>query len=326
MKNIVEKMYSPSQEMINSKLYVGILKATKAAAKACHAWIGKGDEKAADQAAVNAMRAALNELEIDGTIAIGEGERDEAPMLYIGEKVGKGGVAVDIALDPLEGTTLCAHNSPNSISVIAIANRGGFLHAPDTYMEKIAVGARLPQNIISLENTPEQNLKNVAEAKGCNISDLTVCILNRPRHDELISKVRKAGARIKLIKDGDVMGAIATALPNTGVDVYMGIGGAPEGVLAAAALKALKGQLQARLIFKDKVEELRAKQMGIVSPDKIYNIEDMVRGDVIFVATGVTDGEFLEGIKFIDEERNTYHSLVISSIDNILSYKKTCEL
>ncbi len=326
MTNSAQKLHSEKGNILNEKLHSDILKATKAAAKACYNWIGQGDEKSADQAAVNAMRGVLNDLEINGVIAIGEGERDEAPMLYIGEQVGKGGIEIDIALDPLEGTTLCAHNAPDSISVIAMTNKDGFLHAPDTYMEKIAVGSGLPAGVVSLENTIKQNLKNLAQAKKCLISDLHVCVLNRPRHEQLIKEIRGAGAKIKLIKDGDVMSAIATTLPNSEVDLYVGIGGAPEGVLAAAALKVLGGQMQGRLIFKDDLEEARAKRMGVSDLDKLYNINDMVSGEVVFAATGITSGYYLEGLKRNKGGRFTYNSLLISSLTNMISYHKTCEL
>ncbi|AIF81093.1 fructose 1,6-bisphosphatase II [endosymbiont of Acanthamoeba sp. UWC8] len=326
MKAPIKKIFNEQVEMLNERLHVGILKATKAAAKACYSWIGKGDEKAADQAAVNAMRSALNELDISGVVAIGEGERDEAPMLYIGEQVGRGGVELDIALDPLEGTTLCAHNAPNSISVMAMTNKNGFLHAPDTYMEKIAVGNGLPVGVIHLDNSIKQNLKNLCTAKKCSIYDLHVCVLNRPRHDKLIADIREAGARVKLIKDGDVMTAIATTLPSSEIDLYIGTGGAPEGVLAAAALKVLGGQMQGRLLFKDEIEEARAKRMGILDTTKVYEINDMVQGEVIFAATGITSGDYLEGLKQHKDERFSYHSLLISSITNMISYHKACEL
>lgn len=321
------KHCNKQNEMLSEQLHVSILKTTKAAAKACYNWIGKGNEKSADQAAVNSMRSALNELDISGVVAIGEGERDEAPMLYIGERVGKGGLELDIALDPLEGTTLCAHNAPNSISVIAMTNKNGFLHAPDTYMEKIAVGSGLPIGVVDLNNSITQNLKNLARAKKCSIFDINICVLNRPRHNSLIAEIREVGARAKLIRDGDVMGAIATTLSASEIDMYVGIGGAPEGVLAAAALKVLGGQMQGKLIFKDEIEEARAKRMGIAEPTKIYEINDMVSGeDVIFAATGITPGDYLEGLKCDKNGKFTYHSLLISSLTNILSYHKSCEL
>ena len=260
----------------------------KAAALGCFKWIGQGDEKAADQAAVNAMRQALNTLSIDGTVVIGEGERDKAPMLYIGEKVGSGqGPEIDIALDPLEGTTICATGGPNSLAVMAMAEKNGFLHAPDVYMDKIAVGSGLPEGVVDLDETPEKNLKNLAKARKCEVSDLMVCILQRERHEEIIAKVREAGAKIKLIGDGDVAGVIATTNPDhTGVDLYMGIGGAPEGVLAAAALRCIGGQMQGRLLFDDNEQRERAKRMGVSDLSKKYKLEEMASGNVMFAATG----------------------------------------
>lgn len=291
------------------------VRVTEAAAIASYAWMGKGKEKDADRAAVNAMREALNGLAIDGTIVIGEGERDKAPMLYIGEKVGNAagvGPQVDIALDPLEGTTLCATGGANSLTVIAIAEKGGFLHAPDVYMDKIAVGGGLPAGIIDLDNTPEQNLKNLAQAKKCDVSDLVVVILGRDRHKEIIAKVRETGARIKLISDGDVAGVIATARPETGIDMYMGIGGAPEGVLAAAALRSIGGQMQGRLLFSEEDEKERARRMGIEDLNRKYNLEDMAKGDVMFAATGVTDGSMLRGVRHSAGGAYT-HSIVMRS-------------
>lgn len=275
------------------------VRATEAAALACYNWIGMGDEKSADQAAVNAMRTALNAMSIDGTVVIGEGERDQAPMLYIGEKVGNAqGPEIDIALDPLEGTTICATNAPNSLTVIAMAQKGGFLHAPDVYMDKIAVGGGLPENIVDLDETVLNNLKNLAKAKKVEISDLMVCVLKRERHEHIIAQIREAGAKIQLIGDGDVAGVIATAdTLNTGIDLYMGIGGAPEGVLAAAALRCVGGQIQGRLLFDDEKQKERAKRMGIDDFNKKYSLEEMAKGDVMFAATGVTNGSMLSGIK-----------------------------
>lgn len=271
------------------------------AAIACYDFIGKGDNHAADAAAVASMRENLNLLNISGTIVIGEGERDEAPMLYIGEKVGKGGVEIDIALDPLEGTTICANGCENSLAVIAFANKGGFLHAPDVYMDKIAVGAGLPDGIIDLDNSPKTNLSNLAKAKKCDISDLTTMILERDRHKELIAKVREAGAKVKLIGDGDVAGVIACTNQNTRVDIYMGSGGAPEGVLAAAALRVIGGQMIGRLIFGDNKTQIdRAKKMGISDLNKKYTASEMASGDdIIFACAGVTDGYMLSGVKKI---------------------------
>jgi fructose-1,6-bisphosphatase class II len=273
------------------------VRVTEAAALHCARLTGRGDEKAADQAAVDAMRRAFNALTIDGTIVIGEGERDEAPMLYIGEKVGAGGPKVDIALDPLEGTTICANGAPNALSVIAMAEQGGFLHSPDTYMDKIAVGP-VGKGVVDLDKTPTQNLHALAEAKRCNIDDLTVIILYRPRHEALIREVREAGARIRLITDGDVSAAIATTKPETGIDLLLGIGGAPEGVLAAAALRCVGGDMQGRLKPRNEHEIERAKRMGITDINKKFSIEELAAGDVMFAATGVTDGDYLQGVHF----------------------------
>lgn len=275
-----------------------IIEVTEQAAIACYDWIGKGDNMAADAAAVKSMRQTLNQMNIKGTIVIGEGERDEAPMLYIGEKVGKGGIEVDIALDPLEGTTICANAGESSLAVIAFANKGGFLHAPDVYMEKIAVGAGLPEGVIDLDNSAKKNLQNIAKAKKCTISDLTVMILERSRHEELIAKVREAGAKIRLIGDGDVAGVIACTSQHARIDAYMGTGGAPEGVLAAAALRVIGGQMMGRLIFGDNKKQIeRAKKMGIKDLNRKYLAKDMAKGDVIFACAGVTDGYMLDGIK-----------------------------
>lgn len=275
-----------------------IIDVVEKAAIACYDWIGKGDNMAADQAAVTSMRETLNQMNITGTIVIGEGERDEAPMLYIGEKVGKGGIEVDIALDPLEGTTICANAGESSLAVIAFAKKGGFLHAPDVYMDKIAVGAGLPEGVIDLDNSPKVNLANIAKAKKCDISDLTVMILERSRHAELIAKVREAGAKIRLIGDGDVAGVIACTNQSARIDAYMGTGGAPEGVLAASALRVIGGQMMGRLIFGDNQKQIeRAKKMGISDLNKKYTANDMASGDVIFACAGVTDGYMLNGIK-----------------------------
>jgi fructose-1,6-bisphosphatase II / sedoheptulose-1,7-bisphosphatase len=259
--------------------------------------MGRGDEKAADQVAVDAMRKWLNGLAIQGTVVIGEGERDEAPMLYIGEQVGTGkGPKVDIALDPLEGTTICATGGANSLSVLALAQHGGFLNAPDTYMDKIAVGGDLPKGVVDLALSPADNLNRLAEARGCGVSDLVVLVLNRPRHADLIGQLRHAGARIRLIQDGDVAGVIATTRPETGIDIYMGIGGAPEGVLAAAALQCIGGQFQGKLRFRNDDEKARAAKMGIHDLNKTYAIDELAHGDIFFSATGVTDGWMLRGV------------------------------
>jgi fructose-1,6-bisphosphatase II / sedoheptulose-1,7-bisphosphatase len=274
------------------------VRVTEAAAIAASRWMGRGDEKSADQAAVDAMRGALNVLDIEGTVVIGEGERDEAPMLYIGERVGTGrGQKVDIALDPLEGTTITATGGPNAIACVAMAPSGCFLNAPDVYMDKIAIGGGLPDGLIELAAEPRDNLRRLAEAKHVEVGDLVVLILDRPRHHELIAKVREAGARIRLIGDGDVAGVIATSRAESGIDIYMGIGGAPEGVLAAAALRCIGGQMQGRLHFRNDDELARARRMGIEDPHHIYDLHEMASGDVMFAATGVTDGTMLKGVR-----------------------------
>ena len=275
-----------------------VVRVTEAAALAASNWMGKGDEKAADQAAVDAMRVALNGLDIDGTVVIGEGERDEAPMLYIGEKIGTGkGPKIDIALDPLEGTTICATGGANALAVVAMAVDGGFLNAPDVYMDKISVGPNLPNDVVDLESKPDINLRNLAKAKNVDLSDLVVCILNRPRHEEMIAKTREAGAKIMLITDGDVAGVISTATEDTGVDIYMGSGGAPEGVLAAAALRCIGGQMSGKLIFRNQDEKTRAIGLGISDFNKIYSLHELAHGEVMFAATGVTDGSMLQGVR-----------------------------
>ena len=274
------------------------VRVTEAAALAASRWMGRGDEKAADQAAVDAMRQALNGLSINGVVVIGEGERDEAPMLYIGEEVGMGdGPEVDIALDPLEGTTITAKGGTNALAVIAMADKGGFLNAPDVYMDKIAVGGGLPEGVVDLDNTPLENLKNLSEAKGKKIADMLVCILDRPRHSDLIRAVRDSGARIMLISDGDVSGVIATSSGDSGVDLYVGSGGAPEGVLAAAALRCIGGQMQGRLIFRNDDERARAARWNITDLDRKYGLYDLASGNVMFAATGVTDGAMVRGVR-----------------------------
>ncbi|WP_417209495.1 class II fructose-bisphosphatase [Antarctobacter sp.] len=280
-------------------LSLGLARVAEQAAIASADWIGRGDEKAADQAAVNAMRDQLNKLDIKGVVVIGEGERDEAPMLYIGEEVGNGnGPGVDIALDPLEGTTLTAKDMPNALTVIAMGPRGSMLHAPDVYMEKLAIGPGYPENIVTLDMPPATRVSALATAKGCLPSDITVCILERPRHEEMIAEVRATGASIRLITDGDVAGVMHCAEPHlTGIDMYMGSGGAPEGVLAAAALKCMGGQIFGRLLFRNDDERGRAGKAGITDLDKIYTRDEMVTADVIFAATGVTGGSLLPGIK-----------------------------
>jgi fructose-1,6-bisphosphatase class II len=282
---------------VDRNLALEAIRVTEAAALNCARLTGRGDEKAADQAAVDAMRKAFDALPIDGTVVIGEGERDEAPMLYIGEKVGSGGPKVDIALDPLEGTTICATGAPNALAVIAMADGGNLLHCPDTYMEKIAVGPA-GKGVVDLDKTPTQNLQALAEAKRCKVEDLTVIILSRPRHEAIIKEVRQAGARIRLIGDGDVSAAIATTKPETGVDLLLGIGGAPEGVLAAAALRCVGGEFQGRLAPRNNEEIERAKKMGVGDIKKKFSIEQLAAGDVMFAATGVTDGDYLQGVHF----------------------------
>ena len=289
---------SEDYSTMDRNLALEAVRVTEAAALAASRWMGRGDEKAADQAAVDAMRQTLNSLTIDGTVVIGEGERDEAPMLYIGEKVGKGGgPKVDIALDPLEGTTITAKGGTNALAVIAMADSGNFLNAPDVYMDKIAVGAGLPEGVVDLDMTPAENLACLAKAKKKEISDIVVCILDRPRHAELIKAVREAGARIMLIGDGDVSGVIATSTGDSGVDLYMGSGGAPEGVLAAAALRCIGGQMQGRLLFRNDDERGRAKKWGITDLDRKYGLLDLASGDVMFAATGVTDGTMVRGVR-----------------------------
>ncbi len=288
-----------SVEFYDRMLSLGLARVSEAAAMASARLVGRGDEKAADQAAVNAMREQLNMLDIQGVVVIGEGERDEAPMLYIGEEVGTGnGPAVDIALDPLEGTTLTAKDMPNALTVIAMAPRQTLLHAPDVYMDKLAIGPGYPKDVISLEMAPAERVKRLAKARGCEDRDITVCILERPRHEDLIAEVRSTGAAIRLITDGDVAGVIHCAeAERTGIDMYMGSGGAPEGVLAAAALKCMGGQMWGRLLFRNGDEKARAAKAGIEDLDRIYARDDMVTQDVIFAATGVTDGSILSGIK-----------------------------
>ena len=298
---------------LDRNLALEVVRVTEAAALSASKLMGRGDEKAADQAAVDAMRRALNSLAIEGVVVIGEGERDEAPMLYIGEKVGLGtGPRVDIALDPLEGTTITAKGGPNALAVIAMAEAGGFLNAPDVYMDKIAVGGGLPDHLVDIDATPNDNLKALAKATKTEISDLVVCILDRPRHTELIKKVREAGARIMLISDGDVSGVIATALPGSGVDMYVGSGGAPEGVLAAAALRCIGGQVQGRRLFRNDDEKGRAYRLGIKDLNRKYDLLELAKGDVMFAATGVTDGSLLRGVRRWSGGAST-HSIIMRS-------------
>ena len=290
-------MHEPP-EFHDRMLSLGLARVSEAAALASARLIGRGDEKAADQAAVDGMRTRLNELEIKGVVVIGEGERDEAPMLYIGEEVGTGtGPEVDIALDPLEGTTLTAKDMPNALAVIAMGPRGTMLHAPDTYMDKLAIGPGYRQGVVTMDMSPAERVSALASAKGCSTEDITVCVLERPRHEDMIAEIRTTGAAIRLITDGDVAGVIHCAEPATGIDMYMCSGGAPEGVLAAAALKCMGGQMYGKLVFRNEDEAARAKKAGIKNFDRVYTRDDMVTGDVIFAATGVTDGSILPGIK-----------------------------
>jgi len=305
----------PETSKMDRNLALEAVRVTEAAALSASRLMGRGDEKAADQAAVDAMREALNSLSIAGTVVIGEGERDEAPMLYIGEKVGTGnGPPIDIALDPLEGTTITAKGGANALAVIAMADAGGFLNAPDVYMDKIAVGGGLPDDLVDLDEPPGVNLKNLAKA-----ADLVVCILDRPRHAELIAKVREAGARIALISDGDVSGVIATSEPETGIDMYVGSGGAPEGVLAAAALRCIGGQMQGRLLFRNDDERGRAHRIGIADLDRKYKLLDLASGDVMFAATGVTNGTMLRGVRRFTGGAST-HSVVMRSKSGTVRY------
>ena len=290
---------SANPDFNDRSLSLGLARVSEAAAIACAPLIGRGDEKAADQAAVDAMRTQLNKLDIAGVVVIGEGERDEAPMLFIGEEVGTGnGPGVDIALDPLEGTTLTAKDMPNALAVIAMGPRGSMLHAPDVYMDKLAIGPGFAPGVVTLDMSPSERVKALAEAKGCSIRDITVCVLERPRHEDMIAEMRATGAAIRLITDGDVAGVMHCAeAARTGIDMYMGSGGAPEGVLAAAALKCMGGQIFGRLMFRNDDERRRATAAGITDFDRIYTRDDMVTSDVIFAATGVTDGSLLPGIK-----------------------------
>jgi fructose-1,6-bisphosphatase II / sedoheptulose-1,7-bisphosphatase len=313
-------MVSDEAPKMDRNLALEAVRVTEVAALSASRLMGRGDEKAADQAAVDAMRTALNGLTIDGTVVIGEGERDEAPMLYIGEKVGTGhGPKIDIALDPLEGTTITAKGGANALATLAMADAGGFLNAPDVYMEKIAIGGGLPDDLVQIDEEPGVNLKNLAQAKKADIADLVVCILDRPRHSELIAKVRAAGARIMLIGDGDVSGVIATSDPETGIDIYMGSGGAPEGVLAAAALRCIGGQMQGKLLFRNDDERGRAHRLGITDLDRVYSLLDLAHGDVMFAATGVTNGTMLKGVRRFAGGAMT-HSVVMRSRTGTVRY------
>ncbi|MBO6784223.1 MAG: class II fructose-bisphosphatase [Alphaproteobacteria bacterium] len=305
-------MSSQPEAVMDRNMAIEAVRVTEAAAIAAAKWVGRGNEKEADAAAVDAMRTALNRLNIDGTVVIGEGERDEAPMLYIGEKVGAGGPKIDIALDPLEGTTITAKANPNAMAVLALAPDGDFLNAPDVYMEKIAIGGGYPDGLIDIDASPADNLKKLAKEKGGDVPDLTVCILDRPRHEDLIAAVREAGARIFLISDGDIFGVMATSDPDSGIDMYLGSGGAPEGVLAAAALQSIGGQIQGKLLFRNDDEIGRARKLGIDDLDRVYDRDDLASGDVIFAATGVTDGSMLKGVRRTGGGAET-HSIVMRS-------------
>ena len=309
-------MTAQASKNLDRVLVLEMVRVTEAAAIAASKLIGRGDEKAADAAAVEAMRAALNELYMDGTVVIGEGERDEAPMLYIGEKVGSApgkGPKIDIALDPLEGTTITAKAGPNALAVLAIAEEGGLLNAPDTYMDKIAVGPGYPEGVIDLTRSVTENVTSVAAAKGVRPDEIIVCVLDRARHEAIIAELRGIGCGIMLIPDGDVAGVIATSDPDTTVDLYLGQGGAPEGVLAAAALRCVGGQFQGRLVFRNEDERARARKWGVTDLDKIYSLEELAKGDVIFAATGVTDGSLLEGVKRKRGGITTTESIVMRS-------------
>ncbi|WP_420132463.1 class II fructose-bisphosphatase [Rhodopseudomonas sp.] len=315
----------PPQLLLERILTLEIVRVTERAAVSAARLRGHGNEKGADQAAVDAMRRELNKMPIEGTIVIGEGERDEAPMLFIGEKVGAGidgGPKVDIAVDPLEGTTLCAKNMPGSIATMAMAEGGTLLHAPDVYMQKIAIGPGYDKNVIDIDASPEDNIRRLANAKDVPVHDITVLVLDRPRHAELIAKIRATGAGVQLITDGDVAGVIHCADPdNTGVDIYMGTGGAPEGVLAAAALRCIGGQMQCRLLLDTHSKRNRAESMGIEDPNFVYQIEDMVKGDCLFAATGVTDGSLLSGVKFRKDVIQT-ETVVMRSVTGTVRYIK----
>jgi fructose-1,6-bisphosphatase II / sedoheptulose-1,7-bisphosphatase len=309
--------------IISTQYASGIVAATEKAAIASSMLIGLGDEKAADQKAVDAMRTALNQIDFKGRIVIGEGERDEAPMLYIGEEVGTGrNHEVDIALDPLEGTTITAKGMPNSLSVIAAAQRGGLLYAPDTYMNKIAVGGDLPDGIIDLDATTKENMQNIADAKKVPINEVTACVLERSRHDSIIEDLRSIGAKIVLIPDGDVAGIIMTTQEHSSVDIYMGVGGAPEGVLAAAALQCIGGQMQTRLVINNEDEKIRAEKIGIKDLNKKYSLDELAHGDIIFSATGVTEGTMVRGVR-TNQNKYVTHSLVLRTGESSSQYIET---
>jgi fructose-1,6-bisphosphatase II / sedoheptulose-1,7-bisphosphatase len=314
MPEIVPETKVAPSDVLDRVLVLEMVRVTEKAAIAASTLIGRGDEKAADAAAVEAMRDALNALYMDGTVVIGEGERDEAPMLFIGENVGSApvrGPKIDIALDPLEGTTITAKAGPNALAVLAAAEHGNLLNAPDVYMEKIAVGPGYPAGVIDLKKTPTENIMAVAAAKGVPAREIIACVLDRPRHEKLIAELRAIGCGIMLIPDGDVAGVIATTNPETTIDIYMGSGGAPEGVLACAALRCVGGQFKGRLVFRNDDERARARKWGIEDLDRIYDLEDLAKGDCIFAATGVTDGSLLAGVKRLPGGRMTTESVVM---------------
>ena len=319
-------MNKPSKSnVLDRVLVLEMVRVTEAAAIAASRLIGRGDEKAADAAAVEAMRTAFDTLYMDGTVVIGEGERDEAPMLYIGEKVGGApgrGPKIDIALDPLEGTTITAKAGPNALAVLAAAEEGCLLNAPDTYMDKLAVGPGYPEGVISLEKSVGENVHAVAAAKGVEPKDVIVCVLDRPRHSDLIAELRALGCGVVLIGDGDVAGVIATTNPDTTIDMYMGQGGAPEGVLAAAALRCVGGQFNGRLVFRNEDEKARARRCGIEDFDRIYKLEDLARGDCIFAATGVTSGSLLDGVKRLRGGVMTTESVVMRASSGTVRWIK----
>ena len=312
-------MTRPPDVTYDRNLALELVRVSEAGALAASRWMGRGKKNEADGAAVEAMRRAFDSVAIDGTVVIGEGEMDEAPMLYIGEKVGAGGPAMDIAVDPLEGTTITAKGGPNAMATVALAERGNFLHAPDIYMDKIAVGPGLPPGVVDLDAPVGENLRNLAAAKQFDIGELVLCTLDRDRHAEMIAKAREAGARIMLIGDGDVSGVIMAAQPESGVDIFVGSGGAPEGVLAAAALRCLGGQMQGRLLFEDEAQVARAREMGVVDPKRKYELADMAKGDVMFAATGVTTGPMLRGVRRFGTGAVT-HSLVMRSKSGTVRY------
>ena len=314
-----------ASSILDRVLVLEMVRVTEAAAIAASKLIGRGDEKAADAAAVEAMRLAFNDLYMDGTVVIGEGERDEAPMLYIGEKVGNAigtGPRIDIALDPLEGTTITAKAGPNALAVLAISEEGGLLNAPDVYMEKLAVGPGLPEGIIDLNKSVKENVEAVAHAKGVDPHEIIVCVLDRPRHEKLIAELRAIGCGIMLIPDGDVAGVIATTNPETNIDMYMGSGGAPEGVLACAALRCVGGKFKGKLLFRNDDERARARKWGIADLDKVYDLNELAKGDCIFAATGVTDGSLLAGVKRLPGGKLTTDSVVMRASTGTVRWVK----